>query len=294
VTLLVLVSITVLVLGSTSPFAGVRSRVSDAFGPVRRAGKSVTSPFGDVFGSATRYKKVRKENETLRAELAAAQGKAAEAQDAIRERSELLAAAKLEDVETIKSVNARVTGQPLGNFDSTIEIDRGSDSGIRRGMPVRTGAGLVGRVTYVTAKQARVLLITDEQARVGVRLSTSGEVGLAVGGGSSKNLQVDLIDPNTVIADSEVLVTSGLQNTRFPAGIPVGIVASHKVGDGSLQQEVMMQPLADVSHLTFVVVLLWDPPVSLPPTPTIALVTTTVAGAVPAIEPNAPTTTVVR
>ena len=276
VTLLVLVSITVLVVGSTSPFAALRGRVSDAFGPVRRAGKAVTSPLGDVFGSATRYQKVRKDNDELRKQLAAAQGKLARVDDAVRERSELLALNGLADLDNIPKVNARVVGQPLGNFDVTIEIDAGSASGIREGMPVVTGAGLVGRVTVTTPHQARVLLITDAKSQVGVRLSRSGDVGVARGGSTDGLLGVDLIDPDTVIADHEVMVTSGLQNSRYPAGIPVGQVVKHSVDAVALQQNVTIKPLAAVDQLDFVQVLLWSETDTLPSSPSAVVIPTSV------------------
>ena len=286
--LLVLVSVTVLVLGSTGPFNSVRGKVSDAFAPVRRVGGSITSPFSDLFGSATRYQKVRKENTSLKQQLAAAQGQAAKAQDAIRERAELLALNRLENVDKLASVDARVVSQPLGNFDTTIELDVGTDRGVRAGMPVRTGAGLVGRVTYATAKQSRVLLIVDEHSKVGVRLSTSGEVGVANGTGSSSSMSVDYIDPETKVIEREILVTSGLQNSRFPAGIPVGMVSTHTVSAAALQQSLTMQPLADLEHLTFVQVVLWQQTEVFPPTPTVVLrPTTTVFG------DAVPTTTVV-
>ena len=142
-------------------------------------------------------------------------------------------------------------------------------------MPVVTGAGLVGRITVTTPHQARVLLITDAKSQVGVRLSRSGDVGVARGGGTTRSLSVDLIDPDTVIADSEVMVTSGLQNSRYPAGIPVGEVVQHKVDGVALQQAVTIKPLADVSQLTFVQVLLWTQSEVMPaapavPVPTIA------------------------
>ena len=277
--LLVLVSVTVLVLGSTGPFDSVRGRASDAFAPVRRLGRTITSPAEDLFGSTSRYQSVRKENIRLKQQLAVARGQAAKGQDAVRERAELLALNQLEDIDKLTAVDARVVSQPLGNFDATIEIDVGSDRGVRAGMPVRTGAGLVGRVTYTTAKQSRVLLLIDEKSKVGVRLSTSGEVGVASGTGSTSSLGVDYIEPETKVEDAEVLVTSGLQNSRFPAGIPVGVVVTHTVGANALQQSMTMQPLADLVHLTFVQVVLWQRADVFPPTPTAVVRPTTTSGA---------------
>jgi len=52
-------------------------------------------------------------------------------------------------------------------------IDHGSDDGIKRGMPVVTEQGLVGRVDAVTATAARVQLINDAGSIVNIRLDTA-------------------------------------------------------------------------------------------------------------------------
>jgi cell shape-determining protein MreC len=188
-------------------------------------------------------------------------------QDALRERRELLELNKLEGIEDIAAVPARVIGRSLSNFEETIEIDRGSSSGIKEGMPVVTGAGLVGRVFSVSKSSARVVLLTDRKSRTGVRLSRSGVVGLAFGVAPGEPLRVDRIDVDTVVEKGERVVTAGVPGARFPAGITVGIVKSATVRQGSLQQDVTIDPLAELQRLTFVRVLLWEPPAPPPDVP---------------------------
>ncbi len=271
--LLILVSATVLVLGSTPPFRAVRSAAADALSPLRSFGSTVTSPLRDWFGSVGDYKELRRENERLRGELDAYKGREAQVQDALRERRELANLSRLEVVDELPSVTARVYGASLSNFESTIEIDRGSTDGVDVGMPVVTGAGLVGRILSVNRGSARVVLLWDAESRTGVRLSRSGDVGVALGNAPGSPLGVVGIDPDTVIEPGESVVTAGMPGARYPAGIPVGTVRSATVRPGSLEQEVLVDPLAELGSVTFVKVLLWrppaPPPVSGPSLPTV-------------------------
>jgi rod shape-determining protein MreC len=146
------------------------------------------------------------------------------------------------------------------NFQLTVTIDKGSDHEVATGMPVVTGAGLVGRVVDVSKSRATVLLITDPSSNVGVRFQSSGEVGVAKGSGPRDTLTVDLVDVETKIDEGEAVVTSGLQQSVFPPAVPVGRVRSARVPPGALQKEITVDPVVDLRRLEFVKVLRWDPP----------------------------------
>ena len=102
-----------------------------------------------------------------------------------------------------------------------------------------------------------MLLLTDPSFNVGVRLSHSGDVGVAKGDGAGRALSVDLVDPSTKVGHREVVVTSGLQESVFPPGIPVGVVHNARLRAGALQQDVSIDPVVDVRRVSFVKVLQW-------------------------------------
>lgn len=154
---------------------------------------------------------------------------------------------------------ARVVLTPASGFDVTLRIDKGRDAGIAKGMPVVSGGGLVGRVIDVSRKRATVRLVTDSSSSVGVRISSTGDLAVAAGRGTGSTLRVDLVDPATEVAKGEIVVTSGLQNSAFPPGIPVGKVVAANTAAGALQQDVTIEPVVDLRRITFVKVLLWGP-----------------------------------
>ena len=261
--LLSLTAITLLPLDGRGTGAGVidaiRGGARDAFAPVTRAADSVLEPVGNFFEGMIHYGDLEAENARLREQNEELRGKALRAQDAERERQSLLDQQNLTFVGDIPTVRARIVSTATSNFELTVEIDRGTDAGVAKGMPVAAGAGLVGRVVEASKKRATVLLLTDNTFSVGVRLSSSGDVGVADGAGLRRPLEVRLIDPATKIAKGEVVVTSGLQQSLFPPGIPVGTVVDARTPPGSLQQEVTIEPVVDLRRLEFVTVLQWSP-----------------------------------
>ena len=259
--LLVLTSVTLLTLDERSDSTGiishVRSAARDALAPVQATVSSATSSVGDRVGTVVHYKNLRAENARLRRELDTARSQNLRNADAERERQGLLELAQMPFADDIETVAGRVLSRSPSNFQMTVEIDRGTQDGVQKGMPVATGAGLVGRVASVSGREATVVLLTDPSFNAGVRLTGSGDVGVASGSGPGQPLHVDLIELATKVGEGELVVTSGLQQSVFPPGIPVGRVRGAQADPGTLQQEVQLDPLVDVRRLQYVRVLKW-------------------------------------
>lgn len=259
--LVVLTSVTLMVLdGRGGGIVGtVRGSARDAFSPVRGITDAVVRPFGNFTQGVLHYGDLQRENDRLREQLARTQSDRISAADAKRERQELLSQQHLNFAGDIPSVSARVVVQDLSNFEQTVEIDRGTRAGVLNGMPVVAANGLVGRIVEASRNRATVLLLTDPTASVGVRLATSGDVGIASGKGRGANLTVDLVELASSVKAGEPVVTSGLQQSIYPPGVPIGRVDKiAKTSAASLQREMSVTPIVDVDHLSFVRVLQWD------------------------------------
>lgn len=259
--LLVLTAITLLTLDERG--AGVvrtvRDGARDAFAPIGEAADDVFEPVGDVFEGLVHYGDLEAENARLREQLAEREGDQLRAEGAQRELKALLDQEDLDFVGDIPTVAARVIATSPDNFQLAVEINRGRDHGVADRMPVVTGAGLVGRVVATSRTRSTVLLLSDPKFSVGVRLTGSGDVGVATGRGARSPLEVGLIDTATKVEADEVVVTSGLQQSVFPPGVPVGRVRKATSKPGALQQDVALDPVVDLHRLTFVRVLQWSP-----------------------------------
>jgi rod shape-determining protein MreC len=148
--------------------------VKDAFGvvfrPVERFANVVSRPLSNVWRGVLDYSDMRKENLALKDLLVKQEGAAIAATASVREAQELLALNGLPTLAGIDSVTAQVVGQSPSNFTQTFELNRGKSSGIRVGMTVTNGAGLVGKITGVTLERSVVMLATDPEYAMSVKV----------------------------------------------------------------------------------------------------------------------------
>ncbi len=68
------------------------------------------------------------------------------------------------------TLTARVIGRDTSNWWKSIQIDRGSNDGLRQNMAVLNAEGLIGKIISVTKGEARVLLLTDPNCKVSALL----------------------------------------------------------------------------------------------------------------------------
>jgi rod shape-determining protein MreC len=238
--------------GDGSMLHPVRSFTRDTFA----AGGSQLSklwPFDD----GDNVKQLQARNADLQTQLDQANGQLSTTADAQRELAELHRLLDLPTIDNATKVVAEVVAFGTSNFDATIEIGKGSKDGIHAGMPVVTGAGLVGRVIQTSDDRSTVLLITDTTANVSIRYSTAGDIGVAAGQGVGRNLRGDLVSLDSGIAVGEVAVTSGTDGSLYPAGIPVATVKSVNVGPRDLRKDVELKPVVDFGKLDNVAVVQW-------------------------------------
>ena len=137
----------------------MRAGFSNILIPFEKAGDVIATPIRNAWHGATDYQELRRENEELREQLAQQRGNDLAARAAYGDYQQLLA---LSGVTTrYPTVTARVVGGAPGNFEQTVEIDRGSTDGIQVGMAVIDFGGLVGKITKVYDDRSVVLLVTD-------------------------------------------------------------------------------------------------------------------------------------
>jgi len=236
-----------------SPVIAVQTWVSERFQAVQ------------FYLSAPRdVAQLTRENEALNAEVAHLQTQIIELQQQLGEfriLSALLDFARA--YPEYQYVGAIVIGRDPSPFVKYIHINRGSDDGLRRGMPVVTQQGLVGRISQVTASAALVQLITDPSVTVNVRLEpTRAEAILS--GSITGDIGLDLIPQAVTIEPGELVLTSGLGG-NYPPNILIGQVTGVRSQDYDLFQSASMQPVVDFSNLEIVLVITNFQPVDLSP-----------------------------
>lgn len=258
--LLILTSITVMTLDyqGFGPLKSVQGGARGVVDPVVGALETITSPVANAWRGLTEYDDLKDENERLRAELAAQQGDSIRSRAAEDSLRELLDQVDVPFIGGAESLIAQVVDRP-GNFESySVEVDRGSDDGVRVGMPVVTTAGLVGRVTDVQPNFSQVRLLHQPDYAVGVRFVGSGEVALARGEGLGADLRVEEgLQDETNIALGDPVVTSGIDGSSYPPDLAVGVISEVNFDATTLERDVLIRPVANLGNLRFVTVILW-------------------------------------
>lgn len=151
-------------------------------------------------------------------------------------------------------IAAAVIARDISPFMHYVIIDRGSDDGLRNGMPVITQQGLVGNITAVTSGAARVQLINDPGSSINVILQQSGVEGV-VNGQITGEIELDMISKNATIQPGELVLTSGLGG-KYPANLVIGQVVTIRSEAYSLFQSASVQPAVDFSQLEIVLIII--------------------------------------
>lgn len=160
-------------------------------------------------------------------------------------------------------VAASVIGRDPSPFVKYVIINRGSDDGLRRGMPVVTQQGLVGRVAAVTAGAARIQLITDPASSVNVRLEPSRAQAILIGSITGE-LSLDMVPQSAEIKIGDLVLSSGLGG-NYPSNILIGQIVSVRQKETDLFQSAAVQPVVDFSQLEIVLVIINFRPIDVSP-----------------------------
>jgi rod shape-determining protein MreC len=158
---------------------------------------------------------------------------------------------------------AKVIGRDTSPFLHYLILDLGSNSGIRRGMPVVNEKGLVGRITEVSPTASKLQLITDPDSVINARIQESRAEGTLVGRQTGE-LELIYISQDVTVTVGEIVVTSGLGG-GFPPEILIGRVVSVHRRDYELYQTAIIEPRSDFSRLEMVLIITNFEPVLIDP-----------------------------
>lgn len=119
-------------------------------------------------------------------------------------------------------VTVRVLADAGGIYARSVLLPIGRNHGVTKGQVALDGQGLVGRVTELGARSARVLLVTDLNSRIPVTLEGSRGRAILTGTNGLRPRLMHWLEDALPI-EGERVVTSA-EAGAFPAGLPVGVV----------------------------------------------------------------------
>jgi rod shape-determining protein MreC len=218
----------------------------------------------NFFNSPQDLNRLRQRNQELEAENSRLESQIIELEQQLSETRILSALVDFARVyPQNRYVAASVIGRDPSPFVKYVIINRGSDDGLRRGMPVVTSQGLVGRVAAVTAGAGRVELITDPDSSINVRLEPSGAQAVLLGSVTGE-LTLDMIPLSASVQVGDLVLSSGLGG-NYPGNILIGQITSVRRRETDLFQSATVQPVVDFSRLEILLIITNFQPVDIAP-----------------------------
>ncbi len=193
-----------------------RSTFGIVFRPIEGATRVVTRPMQNAWNGMTHYNEVVDENHRLKDLIAYGEGANISAIASVREAQELLSLNGLPTLAGISSCTGQVVGQSPSNFSQTVEINRGSECGIKVGMPVLNAAGMIGKITDVYNKRSVVMLITDPSYSVAVKVVNAPPTTTTT---LPSETVIDPLVPTTTTTTSTTTTTT-IPRTTTTTGVP--------------------------------------------------------------------------
>ncbi len=241
--------------------------VASTPGPVRRAVVRMTTPVQavvvraggavqDVWFGRVDLRRVRAENRLLRVENLRLKARVEPADELALENARLRRLVDAREADAgLRVSTAAVLGTTVVAGHRLLRIDRGSDDGVRAGLPVVTPDGVVGRVHEVHARASDVLVVTDPESAIAVLDQRSRTRATARGTGEDGSVRLDYVLKSDDLEEGDVLVTAP-SGGLFPKGLRVGRATHVDEAAHGLFKGAQLVPFVDVSRLEEVQVVL--------------------------------------
>ncbi|GAA5077090.1 rod shape-determining protein MreC [Roseibacterium beibuensis] len=185
-----------------------------AMGPVTGLGRML-----DDFQS---YSRLFEQNQELRRELQQMRAWREAALQLEQENARLLDLNRVQLNPELTFITGIVLADSGSPFRRSVLLNVGARDGILDGWATMDGLGVVGRISGVGERTARVLLLTDSNSRIPVTIQPSGQQALLMGD-NSQTPMLEFVEAPEDISAGDRIITSG-DGGLFPPGLLVGQV----------------------------------------------------------------------
>ncbi len=203
----------------------VRLGVSAVLNPIERVVAMPAAALSDASRFFSSQKQMLDENTALKAQLLQSAQSIQQANLLMVEHQKLLALANTIPRFNDQAILAEIIRDARNVSARKVIINRGVGSGVKAGLAVIDGTGVVGQITQVNTMTSEVTLLTEKDHAVPVMVLRNGLRTIVVGAGRDGLLDVQFIPSGGDVQVGDELVTSGIDGT-YPAGLKVASIIS--------------------------------------------------------------------
>lgn len=222
--------------------------------PIQKGASAVTDTVVSFKQEYIDLRTVREDNKRLWAQLEQYKEIIDDSREAIAISVRLQKLLDFKEANDYPTVAARIIGKDPSLWFNNVIIDRGTSDGVDSGMPVVTGAGIVGQVYEVSTDYSKVLLTIAPSSAMDVIIQNSRERGILKGTGEN-SYRLNYILKKINISKGDYIVTAGYGG-MFPTGLPVGTVSKVIRKPRGMFLEVEVTPAVDFTTLENLLVIL--------------------------------------
>ncbi|MDE6109526.1 MAG: rod shape-determining protein MreC, partial [Muribaculaceae bacterium] len=219
---------------------------------------SVSASVYEVTSNATAYFNLRERNTELNRRNAELQSEVLALREQllrIEERHSTDTLALDSGVAPFRFIVAHVINNSVARPFNYLTINRGEKDGVRPEMGVIDASGVVGIVSVVGPRSARVISLLNPNFRLSCKLKGSDNFGSLVWDGRDPGMALlEELPRHTVYNAGDTVVTSGY-SAVFPAGLPVGVVMPDNYNDHENFFTLKVRLLSDFTALNNVQVV---------------------------------------
>jgi len=235
------------------PIKVLRSVINDG---VYRISAISSSPIS--FASASKsflsnHFNIYKENEELKKKIELLEKDRFDTLYLQTENNQLQEVLELDKTTSYSTVGAKIMLDKNSPYLNSVVINKGSNVGIKLGMPVLNKGNLVGRIVEVNYISSRILLLNDLNSKIPAVISPSGEQAILSGIGQ-KNPTLEYLPDGFQNVDDLTVYTSGKDGVLFP-GISIGKIIRDE-DDESDEGRIRVKLFSDPTQVLYVNVVL--------------------------------------
>ena len=225
----------------------IRTQIIDFVSPLTIPLNYPIKVVGDFVRYFEIYSSLLEENEELKRDLQNMTGWKEKALQLEQKNAQLRALNNVKLSEDLIWVTGEMMADSGSPFYQSGVINIGLKDGIKNGSAAVDGLGLVGRISGVGQKVARVLFLTDISSAIPIKIKRSNQKGLMIGDNSPWPL-LEFVEEKGLINIGDRVFTSGDGNV-FPSDILIGTILIDN------KKKLRVKPVANFESLEFLRIL---------------------------------------